>query len=489
MFGRGDELSPKGLLELINFPMEAPEGDMFGDEDDDYDPEVRVFIMTPRQRRERLDDNFNYLFSDEAVRGETDNPIAWPTEVGLLRRAIQNVFGEGVPIEEVLYSPMELDNDLTFRLTMEALDPELQGTLVTEEEQAEIPKKLGDDDQEMPRGKLLVQYHPAKTCQDEAEWRVWFEGRPLDGRTASWIPEPGRDQYFTRDGEQGQPQKRDECILSTSSTVASTATDKTETESASSTGADTPASTTGSGEETTSFEEMPTLTRDPVSVTTPSGSSCAETGTITNCIEAACEEHPTCVSWVPVETTTEEPITTEEPEPTTTEEPEPATTTAEEPEPTETEHPPLELKPVACESADDYPGHADISWLDQELAAGYFCANVQRQRETMGPSDETIEESFSMSSNINYWYSVSWIEDCDRTDVVQQDLMNPLGDSHTCKEILEKCYSDCKSRVLTQWFWDSFTNLSQVTTMKALVDISMLAVFATISLVGNKRFQ
>lgn len=48
MFGRDDELSPKGLLELINFPMQAPEGDMFGDEDDDYDPEVRVFIMTPR---------------------------------------------------------------------------------------------------------------------------------------------------------------------------------------------------------------------------------------------------------------------------------------------------------------------------------------------------------------------------------------------------------------------------------------------------------
>lgn len=72
-----------------------------------------------------MDNEFNYLFSDKQVRGKTDNPIAWPTEVGLLRRAMQNVFGEGVPIEEVLYSPMELDNDLTFRLTMEAIAPEL----------------------------------------------------------------------------------------------------------------------------------------------------------------------------------------------------------------------------------------------------------------------------------------------------------------------------------------------------------------------------
>ncbi|GAW22647.1 hypothetical protein ANO14919_121890 [Xylariales sp. No.14919] len=45
------------------------------------------------------------------------------------------------------------------------------------------------------RGKVLVQYQPAKTCGEKAAWRVWFEGHELmDSHQSSWTP--SADQIF-----------------------------------------------------------------------------------------------------------------------------------------------------------------------------------------------------------------------------------------------------------------------------------------------------
>lgn len=443
MQGRGDKFSPKGLLDLINFPMDVPEGDMFGDEDDSYDPDVKVFIMTPRRRRDRFDADWNARFSDEEVEGETNEPMAWESAVELLKRAMRALFGEDVPIEDILYSPMELPNDITFGLTMEMIMPDLKGQFVSLAERAAIPKTLGDNDQVKPRGKLLVQYHPAKTCEDEAEWRVYFEGRPLDGRTASWIPELGRDQYFRREGE---PQKREECILSTASASASTASE-TETKTASLTGTDTPESTTSSKGKPTSSAKMPTLTRDPVSITTPSGSSCSETGTVTNCNGAACEENPICISWVPVETTTEEPemTTTEEPSETETET---TPTTTSEPDPPN--YTPLTPGTISCWDPADTPKHKDISPGTQKSYAEDFSETEPSNGWTF--QDESVGWIWSRDKDgVQYEYTVAWLGKC-ATDVKEQDMRWPLGQDgeyaeYTAYQIMRDNFEKCKSSV------------------------------------------
>lgn len=205
----------------------------------------------------------------------------------------------------------------------------------------------------------------------------------------------------------------------------------------------TTTSTTTTEESSSTSMAMPTLTRNPGTISTPSGSSSAETATATQCLGAggqgeACVENPTCVSWVPVETSTKEPETTTETEP--------DPTASEEPEPTETEeHPPLTMKDVVCENEDNSPNHADIGPSEQDSASSKFCEHVSYEREIMGPDDDPIEETILESFDIKYWYKVSWIEDCDRTDVVGQYLQTPLGeDGLSCTEIMRKDFDDCK---------------------------------------------
>ncbi|KAH7144220.1 hypothetical protein B0J13DRAFT_525608 [Dactylonectria estremocensis] len=154
--------------------------------------------MAPRYRQEPrflTDDKGKPtypLFTPEQIAGETDYPLARANQVALLTNGMKRALG------------------------VDSFD-------------------LGDNDQEKPRGKLLVQYHPVKNYSEQAAWRVWFEGRPLDGQTAAWAPEAGRDQIFIRDGGQGGLGRREECLINIPSattsggTETSTAASSTET--------------------------------------------------------------------------------------------------------------------------------------------------------------------------------------------------------------------------------------------------------------------
>ncbi|KAI0967585.1 hypothetical protein F4678DRAFT_465186 [Xylaria arbuscula] len=130
--------------------------------EDDADP--RIFIFMPYERGELGTINWNNEFP-------VGLPEAWGQDDGLpsknqqIENEIKAIFkipnGLDVPYEKVLYAPRE----------------GLKG------------EDLGDKDFDSNREKVLVQYQPAKSCQDKASWRVWFEGHALqDSHQSSWTP-------------------------------------------------------------------------------------------------------------------------------------------------------------------------------------------------------------------------------------------------------------------------------------------------------------
>ncbi|KAF0329628.1 hypothetical protein GQ607_003196 [Colletotrichum asianum] len=73
------------------------------------------------------------------------------------------------------------------------------------------PDDLGDINIKQSRGKLLIQYQPAPDCTGKASWRLWVEGRPLEGRTASW--DPASNQIFQGQAAGGAAAKRQACPI------------------------------------------------------------------------------------------------------------------------------------------------------------------------------------------------------------------------------------------------------------------------------------
>ncbi|KAH7139640.1 hypothetical protein B0J13DRAFT_638583 [Dactylonectria estremocensis] len=185
--------------------------------------------------------------------------------------------------------------------------------------------------------------------------------------------------------------------------------------------------------------DLPTLT-DVGTIVTPSGSSCAETGTVTQCIpgsggQSACVENPTCVSWVNTMP------------PTTTEAPPPVTTTQAPPVVTEPPVTPLELAPVVCVDEGTLPGHGDINGDTQGNLADVFCEvePLDNGVSDMGPGDQPLERLREANDEINYYYSISWVDGC-VTSVARQDVLSPIGDGGaSCKDILISTYNNCNN--------------------------------------------
>ncbi|KAH7120544.1 hypothetical protein EDB81DRAFT_914184 [Dactylonectria macrodidyma] len=203
-------------------------------------------------------------------------------------------------------------------------------------------------------------------------------------------------------------------------------------------------STTTAGVTTTvapPLTDLPTLTDIGTGIVTPSGSSCAETGTVTQCIpgsggQSACVENPTCVSWV----NTMPPTTTEAPPP-------PVTTTEAPPVVTEPPVTPLELKPVVCVDENTLPGHGDINGDTQGNLADVFCEvePLDNGVSDMGPGDQPLERLREANDEIHYYYSISWVDGC-VTTVDRQDVLAPIGDGGaSCKDILISTYSNCNN--------------------------------------------
>ena len=145
---------------------------------------------------------------DEVRMDENANAgqLLFPLHVETIRGDLENTF-PGVPIEIVEYSPNVLTAQKTEELQIAWMEKEANPE--DEEKQkayselvAQKIDALGDSDNKNPRGKVLLQYRPAHDCKDNASWRIWVEGRGLQGRQMEWDPLPG--QVFQPPG----PQKR-----------------------------------------------------------------------------------------------------------------------------------------------------------------------------------------------------------------------------------------------------------------------------------------
>ncbi|QPC70808.1 hypothetical protein HYE68_001560 [Fusarium pseudograminearum] len=162
---------------------------------------------------------------------------------------------------------------------------------------------------------------------------------------------------------------------------------------------------------------LPTLTDVPGPISTPDGSSCAETATNTQCAQGgggrgqACVENTYCASWVSTEPT-------------------------EAPAPPEEETTPLELGPVFCKNRGG--NHKDVSPRAVRALADAYCeANLPVELKSGDPA-------YGITKSDLYYYEVSWVEGC-KTTVDLQDPYTPLGnDGPLCKDLFVKAYAGCK---------------------------------------------
>ncbi|KAG4272644.1 hypothetical protein FPRO04_10386 [Fusarium proliferatum] len=161
---------------------------------------------------------------------------------------------------------------------------------------------------------------------------------------------------------------------------------------------------------------LPTLTDVPGPISTPDGSSCAETATNTQCAQGgggrgqACVENTYCASWV-------------------------STKPTEAPSPPEEKITPLELGPVFCKNRGG--DHKDVSpGAVKSLADAYCEANLPVDMKSDSPAAGITKSDL-------YYYEVSWVEGC-KTTVESQDPYIPLGnDGPLCKDLFVKAYAGC----------------------------------------------
>lgn len=233
--GLGNDYHPFGIDELTNNPDASPDGlgTIFGDNRPgaDNNLDVHVYIVTPRLRMpiydtnadgtDKLDaDGFPVWVPDEARLDENalPNTRLYPGSVTELLTNLDGSFKgseHGAIVDIIDYAPNVLPkawHDKRDDLFLEVLDAEAgEATLRAQEEldkhRASVPYILGNGDNRNARGKVLVQYRPAHGCNDRAGWRVWAEGRGIQGREHSWKPRPG--QVFEREGAQKRQESCD----------------------------------------------------------------------------------------------------------------------------------------------------------------------------------------------------------------------------------------------------------------------------------------
>lgn len=169
---------------------------------------------------------------------------------------------------------------------------------------------------------------------------------------------------------------------------------------------------------------LPTLTDLPGPITTPDGSSCAETATNTQCALGgggrgpACVENTYCASWVSTEPT-------------------------EAPAPPEEVITPLEEGPVFCKNPDG--DHRDVNPGSQRTLADHFCeadlldTSIIKVEPGMEPFGSTKQDNHG----VNYYYEVKWVDGC-KTTVDGQDPSFPLGGRDpSCQDLFVRAFKNC----------------------------------------------
>ncbi|RWA04550.1 hypothetical protein EKO27_g10559 [Xylaria grammica] len=429
---------------------------------DEADP--HVFIFAPYKRALSGTSNWNNEFPiglPEAF-GQDDG---LPSKNQQIENEIRAIFsipnGLAVPYEKVLYAPRQglgLEND-----------------------------DLGDANFNSHRGKVLVQYQPAKSCHDKAAWRVWFEGQCfIDNSTTNvyrprnFVADSTADflyrsrQFIVYRSTIGslytarrfiitsyatnfyRPRQfilannvtnlfyppRSLAIYNTTdflygprsllfnndisfiySTSSSTAI------SSSSTRQGTSSLLSSSTSQSTSLPNQSTKTpsltsRHPSSVTSLSST------------EASTESSTTTP-----DSTTKSPTST-----VTTESPTDTTSAESTPTPTVTITP-LQVIGIVCNNEADFPGHADVSPGYQKKYAQFFGDYAQPESGDMYSSTPPLDGKFRDPHGISYEYVVSWIPGC-VTTVDRQSVQFPLGDGQKnvkARDLLVNDFKHCNN--------------------------------------------
>ncbi|KAJ0273326.1 hypothetical protein COL940_009953, partial [Colletotrichum noveboracense] len=200
----GAEWMKFGMNTMVENPDRAPEGVMFGDvkEKDDntkddakstQDIGTRAYIIAPRVRAERFR-NGQLVPESEFLNDLNHNmgQIRYPSQVGKLKQIVRDSLGD-IPVETLGYSPQSLPNRIVEKYEMLRMERVRAGKQETPEEASARRKECRGFQENVARtsvrGKLLIQYHPAKTCNDMASWRLWWENREIGNKYDSWVPE------------------------------------------------------------------------------------------------------------------------------------------------------------------------------------------------------------------------------------------------------------------------------------------------------------
>ncbi|KAF3804607.1 hypothetical protein GCG54_00012095, partial [Colletotrichum gloeosporioides] len=228
----GEEWMKFGMNTMVENPDRAPEGVMFGDvkEKDDntkdgakstQDIGTRAYIIAPRVRAERFR-NGQLVPESEFLNDLNHNvgQIRYPSQVGKLKQIVRDSLGD-IPVETLDYSPQALPNRIVEKYETLRMERVRAGRQETPEEASARRKECRGFQENVARtsvrGKLLIQYHPAKTCNDMASWRLWWENREIGNKYDSWVPES--NQIF-----QSKNAPRQVCSMRKPTSGASTAT-------------------------------------------------------------------------------------------------------------------------------------------------------------------------------------------------------------------------------------------------------------------------
>ncbi|KAF4866780.1 hypothetical protein CGCSCA2_v000113 [Colletotrichum siamense] len=203
----GEEWMKFGMNTMAENPDRAPEGVMFGDvkEKDDntkddakstQDIGTRAYVIAPRVRAERFR-NGQLVPESEFLNDLNHNvgQIRYPSQVGKLKQIVRDSLGD-IPVETLDYSPQALPNRIVEKYETLRMERVRAGRQETPEEASTRRKECRGFQENVARtsirGKLLIQYHPAKTCNDMASWRLWWENREIGNKYDSWVPEPNQ---------------------------------------------------------------------------------------------------------------------------------------------------------------------------------------------------------------------------------------------------------------------------------------------------------
>ncbi|TDZ38291.1 hypothetical protein CTRI78_v010882 [Colletotrichum trifolii] len=173
-----------GLVELRNNGAVGPPGVMFGDHlKSAMDLGMKAFIVTPRTRLSHVDPGGSPIL-DKIMEDPNVNlgTLMFPEKVRKLEDEIRSLFGDNVPIEVVDYHPKQLGVEDWKKFN--------EGK-ISDEEASDL---LSDKDYKSPRGKVLLQYQPAREPTGRAAWRLWIDRMQVGRRNDIWPPEP--DQVF-----------------------------------------------------------------------------------------------------------------------------------------------------------------------------------------------------------------------------------------------------------------------------------------------------